>query len=92
MPVAHHPHTKVAQLLREYLYLLTEKRFSDPILDLAAGDCHNAIFLAQFGFRVIACDISGKALARGQLTANKIGVTLETGEVDLEREGADPLP
>jgi SAM-dependent methyltransferase len=92
MPVAHHPHTKVAQLLREYLYLLTEKRFSDPILDLATGDCHNAIFLAQSGLRVIACDISGKALARGRRRAGKIGVTLETWEVDLEVKGADPLP
>ncbi|NIO04754.1 MAG: hypothetical protein GTN74_09110 [Proteobacteria bacterium] len=63
-----------------------------PILDLAAGDCHNANFLAQEGLQVIACDKSAKALERGGKLAAQLGVTIETWLVDLEREGTNPLP
>lgn len=63
-----------------------------PILDLASGDCHNANYLARWRLRIVACDKSEEALKRGRTMAAKLGVTLKTWQVDLEREGINPLP
>ncbi len=81
-----------AELLQAYASLLRDKDLSGPILDLASGDCHNANFLARWNLRVIACDKSAHALDRGKRMAAKIGATLETWQIDLEREGINPLP
>ncbi len=83
---------KPAELLVAYAHLLVAKDLQGPILDLAAGDCHNATFLAQGGARVIACDRSKEALDRGKRDAARLGVTIETWQVDLEQEGINPLP
>ncbi len=74
------------------MHLLKAKNLPGPILDLATGDCHNANFLAQHGLRVIACDKSAVALERGKKMAARKGMTIETWQVDLEREGINPLP
>lgn len=83
---------KPAQLLESCIDLLRDVRLPGPILDLAAGDCHNAVFLAQFHLKVIACDKSVEALDRGLQMAARVGVTLDTWPVDLEVEGTSPLP
>ena len=81
-----------AELLESHIDLLTEVRPRGPILDLAAGDCHNAIFLARSRLKVIACDNSVEALHQGQQMAARVGVTIDTWQVDLEVEGTSPLP
>jgi tellurite methyltransferase len=83
---------KPAQLLESHIDLLRDVRLPGPILDLAAGDCHNAIFLAQSHLKVIACDKSVEALQRGKQMAVRVGVTIDTWQVDLEVEGTSPLP
>ena len=83
---------KPAQLLESHIDLLRHDSLPGSILDLAAGDCHNAVFLAQFHLKVIACDKSQEALHRGQRMANRLGVTIATWPVDLEVEGPSPLP
>lgn len=83
---------KPAELLVAHGHLLVAKDLQGPILDLAAGDCHNATFLAQGGARVIACDRSKEALDRGKREATRLGITIETWQVDLEEEGINPLP
>jgi tellurite methyltransferase len=83
---------KPAELLEANMDLLLDARLPGPILDLAAGDCHNAIFLAQFHLKVIGCDKSAEALHRGERMATRLGVTIETWQVDLEVEGTSPLP
>jgi len=83
---------KPADLLLEYLSLLTEKTPPGPILDMASGDGHNGIFLAQRGLPVICCDKSRDALDRAGRLAAKYGVIITLWQVDLEREEIDPLP
>lgn len=43
-------------------------------LDLAAGQCQNALWLAEQGYRVIALDISRIALQRGRAEAARRGL------------------
>ena len=83
---------KPAQLLESCIDLLRDVRLPGPILDLAAGDCHNTIFLARSHLKVIACDNSVEALHRGMEIATRAGVTIDTWHVDLEVEGRSPLP
>jgi tellurite methyltransferase len=87
-----HAASRPAQLLRTYCHLLRNQGLPGPILDLASGHCQNAIFLAQMGLRVIACDRSEEALAQGKRMAAELGVTIETWQVDLEQSGVNPLP
>ena len=63
-----------------------------PILDLACGHGHNGIFLAQKHLSVICCDKSREALDRARRFAAQYSVTIEFWQVDLEREGINPLP
>jgi len=81
-----------AQLLQSNIDCLTEVGPLGPVLDLAAGDCHNAIFLARSHLEVIACDTSLEALHQGRQMAARAGVTIDTWQVDLEVEGRSPLP
>ena len=87
-----HSPFRPAQLLRTYCQLLRNKGLPGPILDLASGDCHNAIFLARLGLQLIACDRSEHALAKGRRLAAEAGVTIETWQVDLEQREVKPLP
>ena len=82
---------KPAQLLQDYAHLLKDETLSGPVLDLASGDCTNAIYLAQSHVQIIACDISGEALDRGRQKAAAMGLAIESWQVDLEREGTNPL-
>lgn len=54
-------------------------------LDLAAGECRNAIWLAEQGWRVVAVDFSDVALAKGQQLAARRGVQIDVREADLSR-------
>jgi SAM-dependent methyltransferase len=83
---------KPADLLKDYWHCLGDPGPAEPILDLACGDGHNGIFLAQKGFRVTCCDVSQEALDRAQQAASKYGVEIELSHKDLEAENGDPLP
>ena len=83
---------KPAQLLLEHLNLFTDETLPGAVLDMACGDGHNGIFLAQNHLPVICCDKSREALDRARRLAAKYGVTIRLWQVDLEREGIDPLP
>ena len=83
---------KPADLLVDFWHCLEKPGPAEPILDLACGDGHNGIFLAQRGFPVTCCDVSQEALDRARQTASKYGVEIELRHTDLEAEGGDPLP
>ena len=83
---------KPAQLLLEFVSLFTDGTLPGPILDLACGDGHNGIFLAQKRLPVVCCDKSHEALARARRLGAENGVTVDFWPVDLEREGTNPLP
>lgn len=59
--------------LREPLALLPRGR----ALELAMGDGHNAIFLAQHGFSVTGIDISAVAVERSLQLSQKAGVDID---------------
>jgi SAM-dependent methyltransferase len=61
-------------------------------LDLACGEAHNSIFLALKGVEVIGCDLSSEALERAGELAMECGAEITVWRVDLEQEGANPLP
>ena len=82
---------KPADLLLENLTMFTSGDFSGPVLDLACGGGGNGILLASRGLRVTLADRSASALAQAQELANKSGVKVDIWEIDLEREGKDPL-
>lgn len=54
------------------------------VLDLAAGEGRNAVFMAKRGFDVTAWDLSATGLAKAAELARREGVTLRTAELDLE--------
>ncbi|NIQ39276.1 MAG: methyltransferase domain-containing protein [Proteobacteria bacterium] len=76
----------------EYVHIFTEKDPPGPILDLASGDCHNALYLAQRHLPTIACDKSAEVLSRGKKLAQQLGFAIEIWQVDLEQKGINPLP
>jgi len=63
-----------------------------PVLDLACGTGRNSIYLAQKGLRVTCCDISPENLEEVKKRAESHQVEIELWQVDLEREGMNPLP
>jgi SAM-dependent methyltransferase len=73
------------------LDLLTGKTLNGPILDLACGDGRNGIFLATKGLEVILCDISEDVLKRARRAAEINQVKVKIWQLDLEKEGANPL-
>jgi tellurite methyltransferase len=52
-------------------------------LELAMGEGHNAVFLAQQGFSVTGIDISDAAVERALRLASRAGVTIEARRIDL---------
>jgi SAM-dependent methyltransferase len=82
---------EVAELLIAHLELFLGEAARGPVLDLACGDGHNGVFLAERGLEVICCDISREALARAGELAGRRGVTVSLWEVDLERPAINPL-
>jgi SAM-dependent methyltransferase len=59
-------------------------------LDVAAGACRNAVYLALNGFQAEAVDSDPAALERGRALAAREGVALRTWAQDLEAEPALP--
>jgi tellurite methyltransferase len=86
------PPLKPAQLLLDHWVLLKKEQTESPILDLACGDGHNGVFLARKGFSVSCWDVSSNALSRARRLATDHGVEIVFRQVDLEREGVNPLP
>ena len=82
---------EVAELLGAHLDLFLEAAARGPVLDLACGDGHNGVFLAERGMEVICCDVSPEALERARELSGRRGVTVSLWEVDLERPGINPL-
>ena len=83
---------KPSSLLTQYWHFLVKAKLPGPILDLACGDGHNGIFLAQKGFIVTCCDISRESLMRAQKNASKHRVMIQLCQKDLELAGVNPLP
>ena len=81
-----------AELLLERVGLFAAGALPGPVLDLACGDGHNGILLAERRLEVICCDISTEALDRARALAAEQGVTVSLWQVDLERHGMNPLP
>lgn len=57
---------------------------SGRALDVACGAGRNALYLARQGFAVDAVDISAEAIARGQGSAEQLGLEINWLEQDLE--------
>ncbi len=79
------------ELLAQYSYLFSDDLKDHPVLDLACGDGHNGIFLASRGFPVVLADRSEEALGQARLNAQAAAVSVQFWQVDLEREGINPL-
>jgi len=71
---------KANSFLRKYIALLPKGK----VLDLAAGEGRNAVFLAQHGFKVDAVDISEIGLNKTQKLAQKRMVRVHTILADLD--------
>lgn len=78
-------------LLVSYVDLLRSD-LPGPVLDLACGECHNGIFIAQTGAEVICCDRAAERLVEAGRIAQELGVPITLWELDLEVPGAKVLP
>lgn len=87
----HHPHSEPASLLLTHAHLFTAPAFSGTVLDLACGDGHNGLFLAQKGLAVVLMDRSEDALQQAETAAQEKKVIVDIRRVDLEKEGVNPL-
>jgi tellurite methyltransferase len=72
--------------LRRHIALFTRGK----VLDIAAGEGRNAIFLAQHGFDVDAVDISEVGLRKAQRLAKEMGVKIHTFHADLNTYQIEP--
>ncbi len=87
----HHSHSGPASLLLDHAHLFTARSFTGTVLDLACGDGHNGLFLAQKGLSVVLADRSDDALQQARKAAQEKGVDVEIRRVDLEMDGVNPL-
>ena len=78
-------------LLRNHLTLFTPELRQFPILDLACGDGHNGIFLAQRGFQVVFADRSEAALEQLGRRTDALGIAATLCRIDLEMKDTDLL-
>jgi tellurite methyltransferase len=81
-----------ALLVRQWADLLVSESQFNPILDLACGDGHNGLYLAFQGLHVVFYDRSEESLRLVRQAGHTAHLTLETRQIDLEVEGANPLP
>jgi tellurite methyltransferase len=65
--------------LRDHLTMLPRGH----VLELAMGEGHSAVFLAQHGFSVTGIDISDVAVERALRLAQRAGVAIEARQMDL---------
>ncbi len=84
-------HNAPALLLQQMADLIYREAPPGPILDLACGEGRNGIFLAKKGLPLILADNSPEALARAAALAKESGVAPRIWQVDLEKEGINPL-
>jgi tellurite methyltransferase len=78
-------------LMLEYLHLFTDDILPGPVLDLACGECHNGILLAQKDLEVVCADRAAERLDEARRIAGKHGARITTWEIDLEIPGEKPL-
>jgi tellurite methyltransferase len=78
-------------LLLAHWALLVDGASKGPVLDLACGDGHNGLFLAEKGVPVILADFSGAALEKAGASAMQKNLDVTLWQVDLEKEGENPL-
>lgn len=86
-----HEHPGPEPLLMEYVGRFSGASEDRPILDLACGDGRNGLFLVAKGFPVVLADRSEEALEKARRLAEQEGLTARFWQVDLEREGVNPL-
>ena len=86
------PSLNPAAYLKDPLRVFLEPALPGPVLDLACGEGHNGVFLACKGLPVLCWDRSSEALDRARELARAHGVNLDFRQVDLEKEGVNPLP
>lgn len=89
--LSYHNHKGPAQLLVDYACLFKEPPFKGAVLDLACGEGHNGLFLAEKGVKVVLADRSGEALEQARGLVEKAAGDITLWPVDLEREGINPL-
>lgn len=75
----------------DYAYLFKATSFKGTVLDLACGDGHNGLFLAEKGVRVILADRSEEILDRARGVVERATGDITLWPVDLERVGVNPL-
>ena len=73
---------KVAEVLREFAYLLPDK---GDALDLACGQGANAVFLAKSGLDTWAWDISDEVISRLNSITATTSIQLKTEVRDVEK-------
>ena len=79
----------LAPVLRVELLLESHQRDIDGLpaprtaLDVAAGTCHAAVYLAKRGLHATALDCSAVGLALGEQLAKREGVAIKTTTADL---------
>jgi SAM-dependent methyltransferase len=74
------PTQAASTILKRYLRFFPKGK----VLDLAAGEGRNAVFLAEHGFDVEAMDISKVAMSRARKLARAKGVRIRTIAADLD--------
>jgi tellurite methyltransferase len=80
MTLDHDTGLEPADFLVEHVGLLQVGR----VLDIAAGNGRNAVYLAGLGFAVEGADRSEEAVAAARAAAREAGVNIEMRVVDLE--------
>jgi len=86
-----HMKLQPAQLLVDHIGMFTAQPLPGPVLDVACGQGHNGVFVAQQNLPVICCDKVRKALDSARQLAKENGVIVQILQVDLEQEGINPL-
>jgi tellurite methyltransferase len=78
-------------LLLSHCDLLAEAASKGPVLDLACGNGHNGLFLAEKGMPVILVDFSEAALEEAGDYARRKNLNVTLRRADLEKQGENPL-
>ena len=77
------PALRVEPLLESYQQDIDALPEPRTALDIAAGTCHSAVYLAKRGLQATALDCSAVGLALGEQLAKREGVAIKTVTKDL---------